>query len=145
MRHRVFTYITQNRKLLVFDHLDYPDLAPQIPGGTRESGESPKEAAIREAQEETGLSRIRLIRSLGDFRQDLSAYGKNESIHAWFYHLELDGAAPSRWQHEESDPHDGQDPIKFELYWVPLDPKPPLGELDLAKFDELRESLNNVD
>jgi len=143
MRHRVFTYITQNRKLLVFDHVDYPELNPQIPGGTIEPGESPDRAAIREAKEETGLSRIRLVRSLGDCQLNLSAYGKDETIHAWFYHLEIDGHAPSRWYHSENDPHNGSDPIRFELYWVSLDPTPSLGVLDLARIDELKESINN--
>ena len=32
VRGRVFTYITQRDKLLVFDHVDYPDAGTQIPG-----------------------------------------------------------------------------------------------------------------
>ena len=55
MRNRVFLYITQGEKLLVLDYLDHSYLEPQVPGGTIEPGESPEEAALREAREETGL------------------------------------------------------------------------------------------
>lgn len=72
IRKRVFTYITFNRKLLVIDHVDYPHLKMQIPGGTIEEGESPMHAAIREAEEETGLSGLALKTFLGDFEKDLS-------------------------------------------------------------------------
>ena len=52
---KVYTYITQGKRLLVFRHVDFPAAGIQIPGGTIEYGESPEAAALREAGEETGL------------------------------------------------------------------------------------------
>ena len=61
MRHRVFTYITRAHELLVLDHVDHRYLDPQIPGGTIEENETPEAAAIREAQEETGLKSLEVV------------------------------------------------------------------------------------
>jgi 8-oxo-dGTP diphosphatase len=57
MRNRVVCYITRARKdILVFEHThDYPDSGIQVPGGGIEAGETPQQAALREAFEETGL------------------------------------------------------------------------------------------
>ncbi len=49
-------------ELLLFNH---PRGEVQIPAGTVEHGESPEEAARREAAEETGLADLLLVRSLG--------------------------------------------------------------------------------
>lgn len=141
IRKRVFTYITFNDQLLVLDHVNQPDLSMQIPGGTVEAGESPVVAAIREAEEETGLTSLKLKTFLGDFRKDLSSLGRAETIHAYFYHLEVMEPPAQRWQHSEMDAHNQADPILFELYWVNIEPKPKLGGIDDAKYDELLFSL----
>ncbi|MEA3406123.1 MAG: NUDIX domain-containing protein [Pseudomonadota bacterium] len=141
MRNRVFTYITQGSKLLVLDYVDHSYLEPQIPGGTIESGESPEEAALREAQEETGLSRLKVVSFLGSFTQDLQAIGRDETIKAWFFHLESSDSTPKKWKHTELDSHEGLDPIIFELYWVPLDAIPKLGGIDNDMLPKLAESV----
>ncbi len=85
LRQRVFIYITYQGKLLVFDYVDNPDLRMQVPGGTIEEGELPAHAAIREAKEETGLPEISLKSFLGEFEKDLAPFGREETIHAWFF------------------------------------------------------------
>ncbi len=141
LRQRVFIYITNHGKLLVFDHVENPSLGMQIPGGTIEEGELPAHAALREAEEETGLSEIKLKSFLGEFQKDLTPFGRDETIHAWFFHLEATGQPPIRWRHYETDAHNKVEPIEFELYWVALDPKPVLGGIDDAKLYQLMESL----
>lgn len=141
LRKRVFTYITHKGKLLVFDHVENPDLGMQIPGGTIEDGELPEQAAIREAKEETGLSEMSVKSFLGEFKKDLALIGRKETIHAWFFHLEASGQPPLRWRHSETDPHDRTDSIEFELYWVELYPKPELGGIDDGMYDQLLESV----
>ena len=141
MRQRVFTYITRENELLVFDHVDYKYLEPQIPGGTIEQGEEPEIAAIREATEETGLSQFLVRNFLGSFIQDLRPIGRDETVHAWFYHLETSDQTDPRWRHFELDPSEGTDPIEFELYWVPLTNIPKLGGIDNAMLSELEESV----
>lgn len=143
IRKRVFNYITFGDQLLVLDHVNQPDLAMQIPGGTIEADESPAVAAIREAEEETGLSGFELKSFLGDFEKDLSCLGRAEIIHAYFFHLELTARPALRWQHAELNAHDQADPIMFELYWVDMIPKPKLGGIDDAMYDELLESVRS--
>lgn len=48
-------------ELLVFDH---PTTPPQIPKGTLEMGEDPVDGTLRELAEETGLSAVRILRTL---------------------------------------------------------------------------------
>jgi len=141
IRKRVFTYITYKDQLLVLDHVNQPDLVMQIPGGTIESGESPKEAAVREAEEETGLSGLKIKTFLGDFEKDLSSIGRAETIHAYFYHLEVTEPPALRWQHSEMHAHNQDESILFELYWVRVDPKPNLGGIDDAKYNEFMDSV----
>jgi 8-oxo-dGTP pyrophosphatase MutT (NUDIX family) len=49
------------RELLVFAH---PTAGVQVPAGTVEEGEAFEDAALREAQEETGLEHLRLLKEL---------------------------------------------------------------------------------
>jgi len=143
IRNRVFTYITRGVELLVLDYVDHSYAEPQIPGGTIEPGESPAAAAIREAEEETGLTDLKVISFLGSFKKDLRDIGRNEVIQAWFFHLEAGNPTPERWVHSEADPHEGQGPIVFELHWVPIDAIPKLGGIDSAMLPKLKESIAN--
>ena len=62
---KVIAYITQEDKLLVFRHPFHPEAGIQVPAGTIEPGESPQEAVLREAHEETGFSELELRAFLG--------------------------------------------------------------------------------
>ncbi len=50
-------------ELLLFEH---PYAGIQIPAGTMEPGETPEQTALREAQEETGLTGLTVSRFLGE-------------------------------------------------------------------------------
>jgi 8-oxo-dGTP pyrophosphatase MutT (NUDIX family) len=54
-KRKALAYITWGNSLLVFRHPHVPAAGIQVPGGTIEEGESPEEAVLREAIEETGL------------------------------------------------------------------------------------------
>lgn len=84
---KAFAYITQGNSLLIFEHEDAPEAGIQVPAGSIEAGETPEEAALREAKEETGLQRLSVIRFLGEEIRDMSDYGKQEIHHRYFYHL----------------------------------------------------------
>jgi 8-oxo-dGTP pyrophosphatase MutT (NUDIX family) len=74
---------------------------------------------LREAAEETGLAALRLIRKLGETRDDMAPY-RPELQHRHVFHLETDDATPERWPGGETDPDDGATPVCFECYWIPL-------------------------
>ncbi len=63
---KVTAFITRGakdeRELLLIEH---PNAGIQVPAGTVEDGETPEEAVIREATEETGLTSLSIRRYLG--------------------------------------------------------------------------------
>lgn len=137
-RRKAFVYITSlttsvttrhgGISLLVFSHPLSPDAGIQVPAGTVRDGESPPDAALREAREETGLTRLRLMGPLGRQMFDARPFGRDELHDRWFFHVRCDDATPERWRHGERDPSDAPgEVIPFELFWVDLpDGVPPL-------------------
>ena len=77
-RHRAYAYITNERRLHLFTHPETPEAGIQVPAGTVEPGEDPKDAVVREATEETGLADLRLERFLIQDTRDMSDCGTNE-------------------------------------------------------------------
>ncbi len=71
LRKRVFTYITREDQLLILEYVDGSYTLSQIPGGTVKQGESPEQAALCEAYEETGLTALQVVKCLGRFERDL--------------------------------------------------------------------------
>ncbi len=138
IRRQAFAYITHGGRLLVFRHVDFPEAGIQVPAGTLEEGESPEEAALREAREETGLESLEVRAFLG--QRDFA--WKDLVFHRWFYHLACTSTPPERWHHDERHAADGSGPIRFELFWAQLpDGVPPLhGEHD-ALLTELMRRL----
>ena len=61
---KVLCYIVRDDQLLVFRHADYDleHVGIQVPAGSIRPGESPEDAALREAHEETGLSQFSVAR-----------------------------------------------------------------------------------
>jgi 2-phosphosulfolactate phosphatase len=98
---KALAYVTRRRgdalELLVFEHADVPDAGLQVPAGTIDVGEDPEWAALREAEEETGLSSLRVVRHLTT--HTLWAPWSSSHHERHVYHLELDGEAPDTWTH----------------------------------------------
>lgn len=121
VKQKVYAYITQGGRLLVFRHIDFPEAGTQVPGGTVKEGEDLRVAVLREAGEETGLENLVLRRFLGTTRRDFSDAGQDIVHLRYFYHLEATSAILETWQHYETDPSEGgTEPIRFEFYWVPI-------------------------
>lgn len=82
-------------------------------------GETPEDAALREAREETGLEGLRIVRRLGAGEYGMRPYA--DAIHQRYYFLlAVDGEElPERCEAFE-DGDDAGERIRFELYWVPL-------------------------
>lgn len=118
---KVLCYIVRDGKLLVFRHTEYTyeEVGIQVPAGSIRDGETPEDAALREAYEETGLKGFRIVRKLGEAIYDITPY-RFEIQKRHFYHLELDSSTPERWLSQED--HDGQQaPTRFECFWLPLE------------------------
>lgn len=117
---KAFAYITHGNRLLIFSHPREPDAGLQVPAGTMLDAETPEEAVLREAREETGLPDLRLVCFLGETTRDLAPVGRQEIHHRFFFHLLCESKPPERWRHYEPDPSDGSEPPLFELFWVSL-------------------------
>ena len=135
---KAFAYVTCGERLLVLDHVGMPEAGIQVPAGTIAAGETPAAAALREAEEETGLRGFAAPVWIGVAEFDARPWGKDELHRRHFFHLRFGGSAPERWRHEERDAADGSGPILFELYWVALDAVPELIAGHGAFLDVLR-------
>jgi 8-oxo-dGTP pyrophosphatase MutT (NUDIX family) len=135
-RRKAFAYITSlttsvttgGQHLLVFSHPLSPEAGIQVPAGTMRDDESPPDAVLREAREETGLTHLTLVGLLGRQRYDVRPFGRDEVHDRWFFHLTCEQETLARWRHDERDPSDAPDEvIPFDLFWVDLpDGVPPL-------------------
>lgn len=122
IKRKVFAYITNRQRLLLFRHIYVPEAGIQVPAGTLEAGESPEEGVLREAFEETGLSGLIVDCFLGEQVRDMSEFVPGEINHRYFYHLRCPGNPPDSWLHEERTPSTGpeQMPLIFEFFWAAL-------------------------
>ncbi len=98
VKDKVLVYVVRDGRLLVFRHTDYSyeEVGIQVPAGSIRAGESPEEAALREAREETGLHDFKIVKKLGETDYDISPY-RFEIQHRHVFHLELAEEAPERW------------------------------------------------
>ena len=118
---KVQCYITREHsgslQVLVFEHLDHPSAGIQVPAGSIESGETPEEAALREAWEESGVEELRVQRYLGSFLWWYAERGEYQERH--IFHLVTSQAPPERWQHTVSAGAEDKG-LRFVLYWLDL-------------------------
>ena len=122
IKYKAFAYITNRHRLLLFRHVYSPEAGIQVPAGTIEAGESPEEAVLREAFEETGVSDLTLDCFLGEQVRDMSEFVQGEINHRYFYHLRCPVDPPDIWKHEERNPSTGPEPMPliYEFFWASL-------------------------
>jgi 8-oxo-dGTP pyrophosphatase MutT (NUDIX family) len=138
---KVVAYITQGDKLLVFSHPGQSEAGIQVPAGTVEPGESPEQAVLREAREETGLHDLELRAYLGETEFDAFPYGRDEINVRHYFHLVFHGRMSATWKHNEMHPSDGSPaPIELEFYWVKYPDEVP--EL-IGGLGEMLSALHN--
>lgn len=131
---KVAAYIVHRGKLLVFRHVDFPEAGYQVPGGSLEAGEDPREGVLREAQEETGLERLLVKARLGVQSRELHSRDQALLLTRHFFYVAAGGSPPDRWVHYEMTPSDGTPgPIAFAFFWAPVHEVPPLTD-DMDAF-----------
>lgn len=115
-------YVVREDKLLVFTHDDIPleVTGVQIPAGTIEADEAPKDAVLREVLEETGLA-TRIVSDLGMEHYDARPT-KPEIHERYFFQLApIEQQVPERWSAGEDNPSDGGKPQRWTCFWIPLE------------------------
>jgi 8-oxo-dGTP diphosphatase len=145
-KHKAFAYITSGTtsgtRLLLLAHPNQPEAGLQVPAGTMEAGETPEQAVLREAREETDLEHLILVELIGRQTYDARPWGGDELHDRWFFHLRCEQTTAERWRTTEESPSDGGGPVAFELFWVPLDQTFPALIADHDRFiPELVEML----
>ena len=116
---RAYAYVVRDGRVAVFDHPD-PDAGVQVPGGGVEAGETPEDAVVREAREESGLE-CEVVAHLGvTQRQAWFPDGDTISITRHYFHLRPFGPAEERWTWIERHSSDGSGPLEFVFRWLPL-------------------------
>ncbi|MEK9156645.1 MAG: NUDIX domain-containing protein [Patescibacteria group bacterium] len=117
---KVVVYCVHDGRLLVFRHVDFSfeEVGIQVPAGSIRENESPKDTALRELQEETGLDAFEIIGDLGIATYDMAPY-RNEVQNRHFFLARITDTLPDRWKSVEE--HDGkQSPTNLECFWIPL-------------------------
>ena len=111
---KAFVYLVRadrpRPRLLVFDSLDEAGL--EVPKGSVETGETLEEAALREVHEESGIERIRVVRTLGTTLYD------REQQH--FLLAEVEGKLPERFEHTVTGSGVDRD-LRYCFRWIPVD------------------------
>jgi 8-oxo-dGTP pyrophosphatase MutT (NUDIX family) len=139
-RHRAYAYVTYKNKVLLFTHPLSPEAGIQVPAGTIQEGEKPEDAALREAEEETGLQNLRMVAFLDQDIRDMSDCGTAELQYRWFYHIECLSEPPEKWMHGEHGKN-GEIIIPFDFYWSEINALPKLIANYDDKIPQLIESL----
>lgn len=116
--------------ILAFRH---PLAGIQLVKGTIEAGEDPTDTAIRELEEESGIGRARIVRSLG-------VWDPQEEGQLWsFYLCEVAEPLADTWVHHAPD-DGGQD---FRFFWHPVK-EPPSEEWHPVQAGALRFVLEQM-
>lgn len=118
VKQKFLAYVLWRNRLLAFEHVDYPEVGLQVPGGTISFDETPEKACLREVREESGLE-VELVRLLGSYDEDMRPH--KEELHRRHVFLLRPLVEPEEsWIHYEEHA-DGVGPIAFRFFWAALD------------------------
>lgn len=118
---KVVAYITREvagkRQLLVMLNAGQENPGLQVPGGTIIDGESEEEALLREIREESGLTRVRIVRKLGQDKY----FNERRKIEVTrsYYHLQSD--EPRDTFTHVVDSKDDDNGSVYRYHWIDLD------------------------
>jgi 8-oxo-dGTP pyrophosphatase MutT (NUDIX family) len=117
-RQRVVAYATREKdgvtELLTIAVEERPDLGIEVPAGRLDHGETLEEGLRRELAEETGLTRVRIVRELPDFASTYENFCENHA-----FQVVVEEETPPSWEHEVHG--EGVDSGKIYLCrWFPL-------------------------
>ena len=116
MKQKVLAYIyrdSSKSELLVFDHVKFTEVSPQVVGGTLEKGETPKLAVVREVFEEAGIKVVnpKLVGSFPFYRSDID---QQQVRHVFEF---ISHELPSSWTHTVSSGEEDEG-LEFHFHWL---------------------------
>ena len=121
---KVLAYITREaggeKQLLVFTHRDYPDAGVQVRAGTVEEDENIEAAVLREAEEETGLSDLSIVRKLGVYDWINPENGRLHVRHVFHLAAPPDARETWEWIETSGGAVSELEGYVFCFYWVGL-------------------------
>lgn len=99
VRRRVVAYVTRERaggtELLTIEAEQYPEEGIQVPAGRIDYWETLEVGLLRELDEETGLTGVRIVRELPDFECTYVSFSHNHA-----FHLVAEEETPDEWEHQ---------------------------------------------
>ncbi len=91
---------TNGAQVLVFRHRDFPEAGVQVPSGTVDNGETLETAVLREIEEESGLTRLQILRQLETYEEFSEAHQEWQRRH--FFEVQAPENCPKSWSHTVS-------------------------------------------
>lgn len=113
----IYRDLNEEREILVFDQVEFPEAGTQVIGGTVEEGEDKREALLREIIEESGL----VFHIVDVFPLQTSIYfyqDRPEKHHRHYFYIEGSHLAET-WIHEV-DSTGADNGLHFRFYWLTL-------------------------
>jgi 8-oxo-dGTP pyrophosphatase MutT (NUDIX family) len=106
----------QQLEVLVFDHVKYPEVSPQLPAGTVEPNEDILEAAKRELFEESGVQATQELKFIGSylFYKELTNQYHDRHIFVVNGDSISDG-----WMHTVTG-NGADEHLEFKYHWLPV-------------------------
>jgi 8-oxo-dGTP pyrophosphatase MutT (NUDIX family) len=134
MKQKILAYIYRDsfkQELLVFDHCKYPEVSPQVIGGTIDIDESPEDAVIREVFEEAGIKveNPKLVGSFLYYRADIK---QHQMRHVFEF---ISSELPSSWTHNVSSGEEDKG-MEFHFYWSKVENARKLLVADMGTYLE---------
>lgn len=100
-KEKAVAYITRrvahNVQVAVFEHdKEWSEAGLQVPAGTIDEGETPETAVVREAEEESGLKSLKVVRKIDEYQMYRHTHGEYNRRHV--YELESTESPQEEWE-----------------------------------------------
>lgn len=124
MVHKACACVVVDQQILAFKH---PRAGYQLPKGSVEEGESFEAAALRELEEESGISTGVILEKVGTLdwliRAGTATFKHDEQQRWHLFLIDPGKALPRNWQHQ-AEGSEAERGLIFEYFWQSLESIP---------------------